>query len=135
MKNYSIHGIMSNKEIQKQFIKYLIVGGSSAALELLLFTFLRKAAGLSITTSNVTAAVTSTAFNFLVNRGWSFKAASSFTRSLVLYLILFFLNTAFSTYAIAFMVSIGVFDVLAKLITMGMITMWNFVLYRRVIFK
>lgn len=90
MKNYNIHEIMSNKEIQKQFIKYLIVGGSSAALELLLFTVLRKVAGLSITASNVTAAVTSTAFNFLVNRGWSFKAASSFTRSLVLYLILFF---------------------------------------------
>lgn len=27
MKNYNIHEIMSNKEIQKQFIKYLIVGG------------------------------------------------------------------------------------------------------------
>lgn len=135
MKNYNIRGIMSNKEIQKQFLKYLIVGGSSAALELLLFTFLRKAAGFSITISNVTAAVTSTVFNFLVNRGWSFKAASNFIRSVILYLILFFLNTVFSTNAIAFMVSLGVFDVLAKLITMGMITMWNFVLYRRVVFK
>lgn len=131
----NIHKLISNKEMQKQLIKYLIVGGSSAALELLLFTFLRKVTGLSITISNVTAAVTATAFNFLVNRGWSFKSASNFTRSVILYLILFFLNTVFSTNAIAFMVSLGVFDVLAKLITMGMITMWNFVLYRHVIFK
>jgi putative flippase GtrA len=123
------------KHAQSQLVKYLIVGASSAIFELLLFTFTRRIVDLNLTSSNVIAVTTATIFNFLVNRGWSFKASSKLTRSLILYLVLFSINIVFSTNAIAVMVKLGVIDIGAKLITMVMITAWNFVLYRLVVFK
>jgi putative flippase GtrA len=122
-------------EIQKQFLKYLFVGVSSAATELLLFTFFTRIVHLNLTTSNIIATIIATGFNFTINRGWSFKNSSSLPRSLVLYLTLFGFNLVFSTNAITMMVRFGVIDVFAKFITMVLITLWNFVLYRKVIFK
>ncbi|WP_238884722.1 GtrA family protein [Clostridium sp. YIM B02551] len=119
----------------KQFGKYLLVGGSTALFELLLYTFFRKIIYLDLLISNISAVFIATVFNFIINRGWAFKNSSNIYRSIVLYIILFIANTTFSTNAIAFMVSLGVLDIIAKFITMCMITLWNFILYRKVIFK
>jgi len=130
-----INKLINDKAIQKQFIKYLLVGGSTAVFELILYTFLRRVICLDLSLANVIAVIISTILNFVINRGWAFKTASNLNRSIMLYLILFFLNTLFSTKAIIVLVKFGVLDVLAKFITMCMITMWNFVLYRKIIFK
>ena len=53
----------------------------------------------------------------------------------MLYLVLFAFNTTFSTLAITWLVSLGLHSAVAKLMTMVCIVMWNFVLYRKVIFK
>ena len=107
----------------KQFIRYLFIGGSTAIFELSLYTILRSLVHLSVSLSNVTAVVVATILNFLLNRNLAFKGSSNFTRSLILYIILFSFNTTFSTYAIIFMVKLGIVDTLAKLATMGLITM------------
>lgn len=125
---------MKNKA-KKQLVKYLLVGGSTAAFELILYAFLRKIVCLDIAVSNITAVIVATTFNFIINRSWSFKVTSNMFRSMILYTILFFMNMFFSTNAIIFMSGLKILDVYAKFITMCMITMWNFVLYRNVIFK
>lgn len=118
-----------------QAIKYVLVGGSSAVIELLLFQLLSAVCGVPITYSNVIAVVVATAFNFLMSRNVTFKSTSNPARSLVLYLILFAFNTTFSTTFIAFLASCGVYPLLAKACSMACIVLWNFVLYRKVIFK
>ena len=120
---------------QKQFMKYIFVGGLTALLELMLFAIFRLIAFFDIALSNIIAVTTATLCNFFLNRGWSFKANSNIFRNLILYVFLFLINLSFSTYAIAFMVKAGMVDVVAKLVTMILITLWNFVLYRKVIFK
>lgn len=120
--------------IRRQFSRYLIVGISSAAIELLMFSILRLLS-LDLTLSNIIAVVMATLFNFFMNRGWSFSTKSKFNRSSILYLALFLLNLTFSTKAIKLMVGLGFIELFAKLITMILITMWNFVLYRKVVFK
>ena len=109
--NSKLNEIIKNKDTQRQFMKYLLVGGSTALIELTLYTLFRRVIHLELAVSNISATVCATTFNFIVNRGWSFKAASNLSRSLVMYLLLF------------------------CFITMGIVTMWNFVLYRKVIFK
>ena len=131
----NIKKLIKNRDAQKQFIKYLIIGGSTAIFELILYAFLRKVIDFDLALSNVTAVAIATLLNFMLNKGVAFKGSSNFIRSLILYIILFCLNTIFSTYAITIMVQYGVLDILAKLITMALITAWNFILYRRVIFK
>ncbi len=123
------------KGLVKQAASYLLVGGSSALIELTLFQALYALTPISIAAANIIAVIASTVFNFTVNRSVTFKSAGNPMRSLVLYLILFAFNMTFSTLAIAWMVSLGVHSVIAKLATMACIVLWNFVLYRKVIFK
>lgn len=118
-----------------QAIKYLVVGGSSAVIELVLFQLLSAVFAIPLAAANVTAVVVSTVFNFLVNRNVTFKSTSNPLRSLVLYLILFVLNTTFSTVVISLLAAQGVYPLVAKVCTMACIVLWNFVLYKKVIFK
>ena len=118
-----------------QAIKYLVVGGSSAAIELVLFQLLSAVFAIPLAAANVTAVVVSTVFNFLVNRNVTFKSTSNPLRSLVLYLLLFALNTTFSTVVISFLAAQGVYPLVAKVCTMACIVLWNFVLYKKIIFK
>lgn len=121
--------------VVKQAASYLLVGGSSALIELVLFQGLYALAHLGIAAANIIAVVASTVFNFTVNRSVTFKSAGNPVRSLVLYLILFAFNMTFSTLVIAWLVGLGAHSVAAKLATMVCITLWNFALYRKVVFK
>ncbi|MGI6220706.1 MAG: GtrA family protein [Coriobacteriales bacterium] len=125
----------SKREIAGQGLRYLLVGGSSALIELALFHLLHSVLTLAVAPSNITAIVVATACNFLLNRSLAFKSTSNPVRSLVLYLILFAVNMTFSTLVIGALEPMGVPATLAKLGTMCCIVIWNFVLYRKVIFK
>lgn len=125
----------SLKDFVSQIVRYAFVGGASAAFELVVFQALYALAGIGIAPSNIIALVASTAVNFTLNRSLAFKSTANPARSLVLYLVLFVFNTTFSTLAITWLVGLGIHSVVAKLMTMFCIVMWNFVLYRKVIFK
>lgn len=119
----------------KRFIKYISVGVLTALSELMIFTILVRIVTLHIITSNIIAVIIATSLNYGLNRSWSFTSRSPVTHSLVQYLILFGFNLVFSTYAIYYMVQLGLLDVIAKIMTMALITTWNFILYQKVIFR
>lgn len=117
-------------------IKYLIVGSSSAVIELVVFQVLLSIAHFPIELSNIAAICCSTAFNFLMNRSFTFKSTSNPLRSLLLYIALFAFNTALTTTVLSFMVGVfGWNPTISKIITMACVVAWNFVLYRKVIFR
>lgn len=124
-----------SSETQKQLIRYLLVGAVTAITELLVFALLVRVIKLMLAPSNIIATVIATILNFTLNKEWSFRNRSSITRSLILYLLLFTCNIVLSTNVIDFMVKFGVLDIYAKFMTMALITLWNFVLYRKVVFK
>lgn len=115
-------------------VNYLFVGGSSALLELLLFQLFYAVLSLQIAAANLSAVFIATAYNFLLNRSWAFKQDKSAARSILLYLLLFAFNTTFSTTAICLLVAHNVSSVIAKIFTQVCIVLWNYVLYRKVIF-
>ena len=125
---------MKKNEIIR-ILKYLFVGGSSALVELILFQLLFSFAGFSLVTANLTAIVVSTIYNFLLNRSWSFGQKQWSFRSVVLYIALFCFNSVFSSVFISVVSSIGVIPIVSKIISMACIVLWNYVLYKRVIFK
>ena len=118
-----------------QAAKYLAVGGSSAALELAIFQLLSAGAGMAPGCANVIAVVASTVFNFLANKNVTFKSTANPLRSFMLYIVLFAFNATFSTACISLLAQHGVYPLLAKVATMACIVLWNFVLYKRVVFK
>lgn len=125
----------SLKALVSQIVRYAFVGGASAAFELIVFQILYALASMGIAPSNTIALVASTVVNFTMNRSLAFKSSANPARSLMLYLVLFAFNTTFSTLAITWLVGLGIHSAVAKLMTMVCIVMWNFVLYRKVIFK
>ena len=114
-------------------IKYLLVGGSTALLELVIFYLL--SGFLSLAVANVAAVSISTFFNFVLNKIWAFERREWSTRSVVLYLLLFAFNTTFSSVFISGMATLNMMPVIAKVLSMCCIVCWNFILYRNVVFK
>ena len=121
--------------ITGQGIKYLLVGGTSALIEYGGFQLLFLLAGWNVAASNITATVAATVFNFASNRSFTFNSTARPVRSAVLYLVLFCCNTAFSTVVVDVLVGAGLSSLIAKLIPMACVTCWNFVLYRKVVFR
>ncbi|PKQ16604.1 MAG: polysaccharide biosynthesis protein GtrA [Actinobacteria bacterium HGW-Actinobacteria-7] len=124
----------SGPAVASSAVRYLVVGGGSALIELVIFQLLFRLTGV-VALANPVAVVIATLANFAFNRSWAFESRLHVAHSGVRYLLLFAFNLAFSTWAIAAMVGAGVLAVAAKLLTMACITVWNFVLYRKVIFR
>lgn len=103
--------------------------------ELAIFQSLLLLFNVNVSISNIIAVAVSTVFNFAMNGMVTFKESSNLPRSVVLYLLLFFFNTIFSTTVITTLVNSGTPPLIAKIITMACIVLWNFILYKKVVFK
>ena len=126
--------IIESKNNIIQFSKYIIIGGTSALCELLLFTIF-EVLGIGIFISNISAVVIATVINYLLNKFWAFKSQKGSIKNLVLYISLFIFNITFSSQFIIFLSNAGFKSIVAKFISMILITCWNFVLYKKIIFK
>jgi putative flippase GtrA len=115
--------------------RYLAVGATSAAMEMGLFIVLGEALGVNVRLANIIALATATFYNFMMSRAYTFKGTGNPLRSAALYFMLFIFNQAFSTTAIVLLIGQGAPPALAKLATMACIVTWNFVLYRKLVFK
>lgn len=109
-----------------QFLLFLVVGGISAGIDaggFLLLTWV----GVTPLIASPVSFLASFAFNFLANRSFVFRAAPE-RWQIVRYTALVAANTLISTLLVGGGIAIGMPPFLAKVITMGMIAMWNFVL-------
>ena len=127
---------IATPEFVGQFSRYLITGFSSAAIELTLLFVLRDTAGLTVLMANSIALTIVFWFNFLMNRFWSFKSKANIKRQLVMYLVLFVFNLATSDLIMYLLtVKLSLQYLIAKVFAIGAVVCWNFVLYRKVIYK
>lgn len=126
--------IIEGKSNIIQFSKYIIIGGTSALCELMLFTIF-QIIGMSIFISNISSVIISTIINYLLNKFWAFKSQTRSIKSLVLYIGLFIFNITFSSQFIVILSNVGVKSIVTKFISMILITCWNFILYKKVVFK
>lgn len=129
-----MHNKKGASSMLEQGSRYLFVGIVSAAIDFGGFLFLSEAISWSIQLSNVTSLLISTVFNFVMNRNFTFKSAANPARSIALYFVLLSANMAISTYAISCFVDVGVPSALGKIVMMCCIMLWNFFLYKKVVF-
>ena len=119
-----------------QLKRYLITGFSSAAIELTLLYILRDVAKLGIIEANSIALTIIFWFNFLMNRFFSFKSAGNIKRQLIMYGMLFVFNLAASDLIMHLLTaSLHLQYLIAKVFAIGAVVSWNFVLYKKVIYK
>ena len=116
-----------------QLVKYCSVSFTQTFVELGTFTLLRIF--LPFASANAIAVACSATYQFLMNRNLTFKSSSNFTRSVVLFVLMWVWNFAFSTFAINTLSGMGWDASLVKFITMGCQATWGFLLSKYVIFK
>lgn len=118
----------------RRILKYLITGGSAALVEFGLFILLVHT-GLPLVLSNVISFSAGFITSFLMNRQWVFKANGRTVRQLSLYGILAAANVVLSSSIIYILTShASVIPSIAKVMTMGLIVLWNYILFSKVIF-
>ena len=121
---------------KKQFIRYIIIGFSSFILEYLLFFTLFKLIGINELVSSPIAIAVVFWFNYLMNRYWSFKSKGKLGRQLILYLLLFAFNTLISNLFIYGGTNLlQLSPLISKVMIMGLIVLWNFVIYKKIIYR
>ena len=123
-------------EFVGQIMRYLITGFSSAAIEFTLLFLFKDIAKFSVLVANTIALSIVFWFNFLMNRFWSFKSTGNIKKQLVMYLVLFAFNLAASDIIMYLLtVKLSLQYLIAKIFAIGVVVTWNFIIYRKIIYK
>jgi len=124
------------REAAEQFEKYVVSGLISAGTEYAILLVLTEFAGLWYIFSNTIAYVSGFWLSFLLNRFWSFKSKGNILRQLALYGILFVFNLILTNLLLFFLTSIaGIQYMISKILVMGVAVLWNFIIYKKIIYR
>lgn len=117
-------------------IRFLVVGGGSAVVELTLFQLLVRA-GSPASVANVLSFVVGLLLSFTGYRLWSFAGDHTVSgrAQFAAYLGLALVNVTITSTAIHLLVSAGVVPLVAKLSCMAAVTTWNYLLLNRLVFQ
>lgn len=128
-----------------QFLRYIFVGVFCFTIEYTLFIILRNVMTIGEVLVNVIVYTIIFWLNFLLNRFFSFRSKSDFNRQLFLYGLLFFFNLVVGNVLLfsgirsllVLLSGEGSWPVLylPKILIMFFIISWNFILYKKVIYK
>mgnify|MGYP000882263762 FL=1 len=136
LKEHRIFGAIFDRKSQAQFIRYLISGFTAFGTEYMLFALLYSQAKTGYRLSNFFAMSAGFAISFTMNRKWSFKSRENLFKQLLMFAALFAVNLFISNNVINILSSsIGLSPLLSKLIVMGAIVIWNFIIYRKIIYR
>ena len=120
----------------EQFVKYVITGCISIAADfLLLYAFTELLGVWYVFSKAITSAIVFWV-NFLLNRFWSFRSRGPIGRQLILYGLLFAFNLAVAGSLLYFLTDrVGLPYLLSNVFVVGLLVCWNFILYKKVIYR
>jgi putative flippase GtrA len=119
-----------------QILKYLVVGTSSAFFEILIFYVLLNIIKVNLLISNTIAYTIIFCYNYILQRTWAFKSSSNVSKQIIQYGILFCFNLFVSNALIVvFYQKLNIHEIIAKMMTIGVVVSWNFIIYKKIIFR
>ena len=127
---------MPSLQLSRQFVRYLVTGVASFLLEYAIFYLLLKVWAWWYLLANTLAYLLVFGFNFLLNRLWTFQSAGDIKRQACLYAILLGFNLLMTNLVLYLLTDGAAIPAqFAKVIVMGCVVMWNFILYKKVIYR
>ena len=136
LRSHHFGGEFFNLRTFRQFFRYIFVGLLSFITETSLLYLLTDRFKLWYLYSNSMAYIVVFWLNFLLNRFWAFKSKDNFQRQMVLYLFLFIFNLIASSGMMYLLTSVfKIYYLISKVFAVGLVVSWNFVLYKKVIYK
>ncbi len=124
-------------DFRDQFIRYLVIGFATFGIEWTGFALLTSVLKIQYLLASCVVFFIVFWFNFLLNRKWSFKSTQNLKRQIFLYLLLFAFNLIVANIGLMYLLTdvVGIHELLSKVIMMFAVVLWNFVLYKKVIYK
>jgi putative flippase GtrA len=111
--------------------KYLISGFSAFGIDWVVYFLATRAFGFDEFISNVFSVLSGATCAFLANKFWSFSNRENTARQTKRFAALFVFNYLFQQ--VGFYIAIhyiGLHDLLAKVILVGMMVSWNYLIYK-----
>lgn len=121
----------------KQLSRYLIVGGSSAIIEVLLLYAMTNFAGLFYLHSSVMSFLLVAVYGFLMQKHFTFNNKNkSIHIQFPVFLIATLIGLVLNTFFVYFFVDkLGIYYVFAKIFAIGIVLIWNFFTQKFIVFK
>lgn len=120
--------------LDRPVLRYLLVGGSSFLLDLGLLALCFTVLHWPLWVSTALAFWTSVAYNFVLQRTFSFRSNASLVGGLWRYLVVLGVNTLATTVIVEAFQRAGPGYVIGKTVATVLVTCWNYILYRRWVF-
>lgn len=113
----------------RQFIKFCIVGTASSVINVTIYIFLTRFFGIYYVAADVCAYLIALINSYYLNRNFTFRSSHKkvgvqFLKYITVYTI-GMVSSAWLLYV--FVNDFGIYDLYAKILVIGIITMWNFV--------
>jgi putative flippase GtrA len=124
--------------LRKSLVRYVVVGASSLAVDYTILLVLFHLFGVHVAVASVIAMICGLIVNFLLNKLWSFQAeggAKQSAKQAVLYGTLVVINLTFTSWFASYMLTLHIGPEVSKLVSTATITLWNYILYKLLIFK
>lgn len=125
------------KRIPVSAIRYVVVGFGSLAIDYGLLIALYRLFGVGLPAATTFAFLVGLLANFWLNKVWSFGHNDNSTRTVrqaVYYSVLVAINLVLTGIIVSFLQSRSIGPEISKIVSTGVITIWNYVAYRYIIF-
>jgi putative flippase GtrA len=139
-KTYTRSVSLAKEATKHRFIRYIIAGGLSAAIEIGTLILLVEVFHMTYLRGNVIAFLFTTIFNYILSRKWVFKSEphKKNKKRVELPVFMFFVGCGFliNQGALWFFVSqIGMRYEIAKIVAIAFVVIWNFFTRKFIVFK
>ncbi|PIT86577.1 MAG: hypothetical protein COU33_02405 [Candidatus Magasanikbacteria bacterium CG10_big_fil_rev_8_21_14_0_10_43_6] len=121
---------------KEQFVRYFVVGMSGFVIDIGTLFVLSKYYGINPTIAVVLNQIVVIGYNFTLNKYWSFSNRDLPHKQLIRYGILAGGNYLFSVVLMyTFNQVFGIDEILVRIGTIALMTLWNFVLYKKWVYR
>lgn len=136
MKTNLLSVILSKRN--SSLFKYIVVGVGSLAVDYVALLFLYRIINVDLALATFVSFLMGLTVNFVLNKFWAFQAKNDKMNNIfqtATYLLLVAFNSLFTVIAVVRLEAIDIPPEISKPLSVVMITLWNYVLYKKVIFK
>lgn len=121
--------------LKNRFIRFCIVGGINTAIDFSVFYLVFQILGTGVLLANALAFTAATINSYLLNKFWTFADPEPHSRrKVMLFAGVALSGLALSSLVISLLV-LWVSPLVAKLLTIGVVLVWNFILNRMLVFR
>lgn len=125
-------GLLKNK----QFVRYLITGGSAFLLEYLFYLLMVNVFKIRYDISSVIVFTTMFVLTFLATKLWTFESKDRTVQQFLMHGALFLFNLIFASYyLVRLFVDLGVSVYMAPVLKMAVVVIWNFLIFKFIIYR